>query len=406
MTDDISQLRIDKSKKKEIIDKKRKSLYIFFTLIAVVACVFFVYRYGFSFLPIRVTAVTVSKIYPSQAYTVLNASGYVVPQRKASVASKITGKIIALYVTEGMRVKRGDTIARLENDDIAAQKKHAQANLELALANLASAEAEFTDAKNDFLREKTLLEKEFTTRASFDAKEARFKKAEALLQSARANVEASKANLENIQVTYNYTFIKAPFDGIILTKNADIGDIVTPLGAAANAKAAVVTMADMDSLEVEADISEANLTKIYINQPCEITLDAIPDRRFSGRVSMIVPTADRSKATIMVRIKFTEKDTRILPEMSAKVIFLTKAIDTATEKEARTVIDKRVIREKKGKKVVFVIKEDRVKEQEIALKGEFAGMLEVLNGVSAGERVVLNPPPKLKDGSRIKIIEK
>lgn len=405
MAEDISGLRIEKSKKQEVKGKKRNFVIISLIFVVLVICGFLIYRFGFALLPVKVHVVTVSKVYPSQAYAVLNASGYVVPQRKASVASKITGKIVALYVKEGMSVKKGDIIARLENDDIIAQRKQAIANLELARANLASAEAEFTDAKNDFLREKALFERGFTTQASLDAKEARFKKAEAQLKSARASIDAWRANLENIEVTYDYTFIKAPFDGIILTKNADIGDIVTPLGAAANAKAAVVTMADMDSLEVEADISESNLTKIFINQPCEITLDAIPDKRFSGRVSMIVPTADRSKATIMVRVKFEEKDARILPEMSAKVIFLSRPVD-AGEKNAKTVIDKSAIRERKEKKVVYIVKGDRVKEQEITLKGEFAGMLEVSHGVTAGEKVVLNPPLKLKDDSRIKIIEK
>lgn len=405
MADDLSGLKIDKLEKKEVKGKKKRLSYIVFFFIIAVVCSFLIYRYGFSLFPVKVYAVTVSKVYPSQAYTVLNASGYVVPQRKASVASKITGKIIALNVTEGMRVKKGDVIARLENDDIAAQRRQAQANLELARANLASAEAELIDAKNDFEREKALFEKEFTTKASFDAKEARLKKAEAALKSASASVAASQAGLENIQVNLDYTLIKAPFDGIILTKNADIGDIVTPLGAAANAKAAVVTMADMDSLEVEADISESNLTKIWVNQPCEITLDAIPEKRFGGQVSMIVPTADRSKATIMVRVKFTERDARILPEMSAKVIFLSKPVDI-NEKDARTVIDRRAIIEKKDKKIVFAINGDRVKEQEVKIKDDTRGMIEVVEGVVAGEKVVINPPRKLKHGSKIKILEK
>jgi len=404
MADDISGLRIDKTGKQEKRVNKKRPVFIVIIIIVFI-CGVLIYRYGFTFFPVKVQVVTVSKVYPSQSYAVLNASGYIVPQRKASVASKITGKIIALNVTEGMRVKKGDIIARLENDDILAQRRQAQANLELARANLASAEAEFIDAKNDFEREKALYEKEFTTKASFDSKEARFKKAEAALRSAKANISAYQAILENIEVNLEYTFIKAPFNGMILTKNADIGDIVTPLGAAANAKAAVVTMADMDSLEVEADISESNLTKIWVNQPCEITLDAIPDKRFSGMVSLIVPTADRSKATIMVRVKFIEKDVRILPEMSAKVIFLSKPLDT-NEKDAKTFIDKRAIIEKKGNKIVYVVNGERVREQKVIIKNHMAGMAEVIEGVGAGEKVVINPPKKLKENTKIKILEK
>lgn len=405
MADDITGLKIDKASKQQNTGKKRRLIYIIIFFL-IISFGILIYRYGFSLLPVSVNVATVSKVYPSQAYAVLNASGYIVPQRKASVASKITGKIIALYVTEGMRIKKGDIIARLENDDMVAQKKMAQANLELAQANLASAEAEFADAKKDFERERLLLEKEFTTRASFDTKEARLKKAEAALKSAHASVAASKANIENMEVNLQYTYIKAPFDGIILTKNADIGDIVTPLGAAANAKAAVVTMADMDSLEVEADISESNLARIYVGQPCEVTLDAIPEKRLAGKISMIVPTADRSKATIMVRVRFTEKDARLLPEMSAKVIFLSKSLDANDNRDAKTVIDKNAIRDRKGKKNVFVVNGNVVKEQEIRIKGEFGNFLEVLEGVNVGEKVVLNPPSKLKDGSKIKVLER
>ncbi len=150
-------------------------------------------------------------------------------------------------------------------------------------------------------------------------------------------MKASEAALKGAEVAVEYTLIRAPFDAVVLTKNADVGDIVTPIGAAANAKAAVVTVADMDSLKVEADVSEANLELVRVGQPCEIQLDALPEARFRGRVHMIVPTADRSKATVMVKVGFVDEDPRILPEMSAKVAFLSRP-PTAAEKEPRTAV--------------------------------------------------------------------
>ena len=148
-------------------------------------------------------------------------------------------------------------------------------------------------------------------------------------------MKASNAALEGANVAIEYTLIRAPFDAIVLTKNADIGDIVTPIGAAANAKAAVVTIADMNSLEVEADVSESNLSQIRVGQPCEIQLDALPQARFRGAVHMIVPTADRSKATVMVKVRFVDKDPRILPEMSAKVAFLSRPVKQKTRNPER-----------------------------------------------------------------------
>jgi RND family efflux transporter MFP subunit len=352
-----------------------------------------------------VEVATVSQTYPSQSFTLLNASGYVVAQRKAAVASKITSRLMELSVEEGSRVKKGDIIARLEGDDAKAARDQAQANLSVSRYSLTQARAEQEDAKISYEREKGLLSQEYTTKAQHDAAEARYKKALAGVSGAESAVKAAEAALEGARVSVEYTLVRAPFDAVVLTKNADIGDIITPLGAAANAKAAVVTIADMNSLQVEADVSESNLEQVKAGQPCEIQLDALPDKRFRGEVHMVIPTADRSKATVMVKVRFLDKDPRILPEMSAKVAFLSKAVSPEEEK-SRTTINPAAVVSRNNKTMAFVIKGGQVEEQEITTGEKLGDLLVVTGGVRAGDRVVLNPPKGLKSGSRVKQAEK
>src|SRR5208337_419760 len=185
-----------------------------------------------------------------------------------------------------------------------------------------------------------------------------------------------------------YTLIRAPFNAVVLTKNADVGDIVTPLGAAANAKASVVSVADMDSLKVEADVSESNLEQVKLGQPCEIQLDAIPGERFRGKVHMIVPTADRTKATVLVKVGFIDSDPRILPEMSAKVAFLSRSPE-ASEEKARTAVSKSAVTMRNGKTVVFLLKDGLAQEAPVSLGAHLGDMEEVRTGAKAGDRIVM-----------------
>jgi RND family efflux transporter MFP subunit len=400
---DLSGLKIDKSKITSR-PKQRKRLYYIITIASVIALLIILAIAGVFSPAIKVDTATVSLVYPSQTFTLLNASGYVVPQRKAAVAAKVTGRIVALYVEEGSRVKKGQIIARLEADDVGAQRDQAQANVEVSRQNLEQAKAELADAKASFEREKSLLAQEFTTKASFDAAEARYRKAQAGFTGAEAGVKASSAALRGAGVALDYTMIRAPFDAIVLTKNADIGDIVTPIGAAANAKAAVVTIADMDSLQVEADVSESNLKQIKAGQPCEIQLDAVPDTRFKGVIHMIVPTADRTKATVMVKVKFLNIDSRILPEMSAKVAFLSREV-SGDEQQPRLAVSQKALKVRNGNTTVFFVKGNRVDEVKVATGLQLGDMVEIKDGLKPGEKVVINPPSNLRDGSRIKLAQ-
>jgi len=351
---------------------------------------------------VAVEMATVSQAYPSQAFTLLNASGYVVAQRKAALAAKATGRLDWLGVEEGSRVKNGDVIARLEGRDADSALRQAEAALATAKSQSEQAEVEYVDAGRNLARMKELLAEGVVSKADYDTAEARRDRARAALAAARAEVRRAESAVTGAGVALDYTLIRAPFEGVVLTKNADVGDIVTPLGAAANAKASVVTIADLSSLRVEADVSESNLEKVKPGQPCEILLDALPGSRFRGVVHTIVPTADRSKATVMVKVSFVERDPRVLPEMSAKVAFLERAVQ-AGEQAAKTVVPPAAIVTRSGASHVYLIKGDRVAETRVTLGGKVGEMQEVTSGVKAGERVALKPLEKLKDGSRVKV---
>lgn len=402
--EDLSKLKIDKSEAffKQKSKKKKFYLITFLILLPIIAILFLK---GILLPAVEVEVVNVTRLYPSQTYTLLNASGYVVAQRKAALASKITGRLVSISVEEGDFVKKGQIVARIENEDISASKEQAEANLNTAKHTLEQVKAELTESEITFKRYSELLPLEYVSRADYDAAEARYKRAKAAVLAAEANVKAAMAALKSADVSLEYSFIRAPFDGVVLTKNADIGDIITPIGAAANAKAAVVTIADMSSLQVEVDVSESNLGIVKKGQPCEIQLDAIPDSRFRGIVHMIVPTADRSKATVLVKIRFIDSDPRILPEMSAKAAFLERET-SKDEKEPKVALNPEAILTRNGKQFVFLILDNRAIETPVVTGNRLGDFVEILSGIKPGDRVVLRPLNKLKNGSKIKISEK
>ncbi len=398
--EDLSKLRIDKSGT-EYRGRRSKRLLMWSAVTA--TAIFAAFLYFFAINPtVEVEVATVSLTYPSQTFTLLNASGYVVAQRKAAVSSKATGRLEWLGVEEGSRVRRNDVIARLEDRDVVAARDQAAANLENARSTLVQAQTELKDATINYSRSKELLTKGFISQMDFDTADARYKRAQAGVSGAEAAIIAARAALNAAEVAVEYTRIRAPFDAVVLTKDADVGDIITPFGAAANAKADVVTVADMSSLQVEADVSEANLEKVKVGQPCEVQLDAFPDTRFRGAVHMIVPTADRSKASVMVKVRFIDRDPRILPEMSAKVAFLERAVAHGEERP-RTAISPQAISTRGGGRFVFRVVGSRVAEVAVTMGVKLGDMVEVLQGVKAGDKVVLDPPKKLRNGSKISI---
>ncbi|MBX9875233.1 MAG: efflux RND transporter periplasmic adaptor subunit, partial [Beijerinckiaceae bacterium] len=232
--------------------------------------------------------------------------------------------------------------------------------------------------------------------------------AQARFDRAQAGVEVAQANLRAAQVAVDQTLIRAPFDGVVLTKAANVGDVITPFSSALDSKGAVVTMADMETLEVEADVSEANLAKIRVGQPCEIQLDAFPERRLRGVVSRTVPTVDRAKATVLVKVRFVEPDPAILPEMSAKVAFLEREVPDS-DRQALTVVHQDAIAERDGRPVLFRVADGRAQLLAVQPGRKINDLVELVGppaGLQAGDKIVARPPEGLRDGERVKPAQK
>lgn len=400
---DLTQLRIDKSGIPNRSFKRKRYILLVF-LMGIFIGTGFLYKKGVLTPAVEVQTASVQKIYPSQTLTILNASGYVVAQRKAAVSTKITGRLVYLAVEEGSRVKKGDIIARLENEDTLAIKDQALASVLTARFQLEQSLAELSDATLSYDRSKDLVAAGYIAKSEFDAADARFKRAKAATKASQAAVSYSQAALKGAEVTLDYANLRAPFDAVVLTKNADIGDIVTPLGAAANAKASVVDVADMDSLKVEVDVSESNIEKVFMNQPCEIHLDALPSERFAGKVHMIVPTADRTKASVLVKVAFNTLSPKVLPEMSAKVAFLHREI-SESEMQPITAIPASAIVHRNNQTVVFKISGDRVAEAQVTLGRQMNGLSEILSGLNIGDKVLVTPTDNIFEGTKVKFAQ-
>ena len=402
-TTDLSKLTISRDQKAFSGKKNgRKKWWIIAALVAVAIGAFISLRGGG---PAQVESGIVASAYPSQAITVLNATGRVSARTKAAVSTKATGRLEYLGVQEGSIVKAGDLLARIENRDVTASLDQAQASLRAARANLEQGLAEFRDAEANLKRSDDLVKKNFISSATYDTALARFDKAKASVASFNGAIGVAEANVRAARVSVEQTLIRAPFDGVVLTKNANVGDIITPFSSAADSKGAVVNMADMSTLEVEADVSEVSLGKISVDQPVEIQLDAFPDLRLLGKVSRIVPTVDRSKATVLVKIEFVEKDKRVLPDMSAKVSFLQRELK-AEERKSVTAVQQAAIVKRDGKDVVFVIDDKNiVKQMDVSVAGKVGDLIQV-STVRPGDKVVLNPSEKIKDGISVAIVKK
>ena len=340
-----------------------------------------------SAIPVRLTPATM--VSPMRSGAVLIASGYVVAQRKAAVASKGTGRLVYLGVVEGDRVRTGQVIARIEDDDVKAELAREQANLALS-------RAELLDAERSLARERTLMDSNFTSQASYDAAEARY-------QRVKAGIAVAQAALQSAQVALENTVIRAPFDGTVLTKNADVGEVVAPLAGSAFSKSAVVTIADLRSLQVEADVAESNLEAISLDQPCEIVLDAYPDVRYPAVVARVVPTADRAKATVQVKVAFRSYDARVLPEMSAKVHFLPRPSRVAVDTQPVLVVPGTAVVERNGRSVVFVVERGRAVEVPVVVGRQVGSSVAIREGLHPGVQVVDSVGARLRGGAKVTV---
>ncbi|MCK9211577.1 MAG: efflux RND transporter periplasmic adaptor subunit [Ignavibacteriaceae bacterium] len=388
---DLTSLKINRSSPSSSNGYSgKKSLVIWgFGILSASFLIYFLWDYVFA-STIDVSVVTASKVSSSQSNAVLTASGYIVAQRKAAVASKGTGRLQFLGVVEGDAVKKNQIIARLDDNDIRAQLEQAKANLKLS-------EADLNDAENSFKRTKKLFASGSAAQSELDAAESRFNRTTASIELAKAQVLGAEVAMENM-------LIRAPFDGTVLTKNADVGEIVAPFAASASSKAAVVTMADMSSLQVEADVSESNIERIKPNQDCEISLEAYPDFRYPGFVAKIVPTADRAKATVMVKVGFKNYDKKVLPEMRAKVLFLNEPVsEEMLNKKPKLVIPASTLVQNENEYFVYKVTNEKAEQAKVTIGEKLGAYVEILSGLVDGEKVIDNPSKEIKDGTKVNV---
>lgn len=392
MNADLSDLKIDKSKRETQSQpgiKKKPYLWIGLLVLILLATLILTGVWDDVFSPtIQVNLTTAGMQYPGQSSAVLTASGYVVAQQQAAVASKATGRLGYLGVVEGDKVKKGQVLARIEADDIRAQ-------LEAAKANLRVNQAELNEAENNYRRQQSLFEDGLIAKMELESAEARYKRI-------LASIDLSKARIKEVEVALENARIRAPFDGTVLTKNADVGEVVAPMASGTNTRGAVVTIADMSSLQVEADVSESNIEKIKIGQGAKIALDAYPNHYYEGYAAKIIPTADRSKGTVMVKVGFKEYDSRVLPEMSAKVTFLSGETEDAKQQPVLTVPETAVV-QRNGNNVVFGVEEDTAVEISVATGQKFDGAVEITSGLEPGDNVITAPTAEITNGTRVTV---
>lgn len=397
---DLSKLTLNKSAPQTALASRRRKRLIKWIIIGVIVVVIVgAVLARRANAPVEVEMGSVNTAYPTQAFTLLNATGRVVAAKKAAVSTKATGRLEFLGVQEGSKVKAGEVIARLEALDVGATRDQAKAGAVAARANVEQGRAELVDAEAQYKRQQDLFEKKFVSAATLDTAKARVDRARASISSLNAAIGVADAQTRAAGVSVEQTLIRAPFDGVILTKNANVGDIITPFSSAAGSIGAVVTMADMSTLEVESDVAEASIGKIVVGAPAEITLDALPEARLLGQVSRIVPTVDRAKATVLVKVSFVERDPRVLPDMSAKVAFL-KQKPTDADRKPITVVRNDALVERDGRTSVFVVNDKVVKLTAVTKARDVGDTVEV-TGVKNGDKVVLKPTEKLKDGADV-----
>ncbi|MFG5410359.1 efflux RND transporter periplasmic adaptor subunit [Piscinibacter sakaiensis] len=367
--------------------------------------------------PVEAQFTSVQRVRPAQQYAQLAASGYVVAQRRAAVASKATGRLVELRVSEGSRVKAGDLIARIDAADVDASlaaslagQTQSQAAVQQAQAQAAQARAQQRNAEEELRRTEGLAAQNFMSAQAVDTARTRVQTAraataaaEAGIATARAAVQQARAQVQVQRVNRDSTEIRAPFDGVVLVKNANVGDLITPFSNAAGTLGAVVTMADLSTLEVEVDVSESSIAGVRVDQPVEITLDALPGEHFKGAVSRIVPTVDRAKATVVTKVRFAQIDPRVLPEMSAKVNFLSQQPQSDQTADLLAVPAAALVPQGEGTGVWRVDAEGRA-HAVAATAGRPIGELVELkaSGLQAGDRLVLSSAAPLKEGARVR----
>jgi RND family efflux transporter MFP subunit len=399
--DDLSALRIEREPLRPARGRWVKSLAVVLLLAAAGSGAWVWFNRE---RPVEVEVVAASERAAGTQASVLNASGYVTARRRATVSSKVTGKVVEVNVDEGMAVREGQVLARLDDATVRASLALAQAQLEAARRAVPEIEVRLEEARLSLRRRAQLAKEGLATPAEMDQAEAEVNSLIARLASTREQINVAESQVALQQSALNDMVIRAPFSGVAISKDAQPGEMVSPVSAGGGfTRTGICTIVDMSSLEIEVDVNESYINRVRAQQPVTALLDAYPDWPIPAKVITTVPAADRQKATVLVRIAFDALDPRILPDMGVKVTFLREADDDAEKTAAQpvTLVPKAAVREENGAQYVFVVREDTVERRAVQVGGIDGDRLEVRAGLRGGDRVVVSPPDELADGRQV-----
>jgi RND family efflux transporter MFP subunit len=339
------------------------------------------------------------------AGSILDASGYVVARRQATVASKITAKMVELEIEEGDHVKAGQIIAKLDDTNIRAALNQASAQLDYAKASLTETQVNLTNAQRDYDRQKSLLQGHFVSQAAVDNAQTSVDALRAQLATQRSNVDVVARAVSIAERNLDDTIVRAPFSGIVTVKAAQPGEMVSPVSAGGGfTRTGIGTIVDMDSLEIQVDVNENFINRVRPTQQASAKLNAYPDWQIPAHVIAVIPTADRSKGTVTVRIALDQKDARILPEMGVRVSFLDNpAQEPGSKIAAGVTLPVNAVQRSGSTGTVFVAHGDTVEQRAVRLGAGSGDNITVLSGLAAGERVAVGDFAQLKDGAKIRV---
>jgi RND family efflux transporter MFP subunit len=338
------------------------------------------------------------------------ANGYVVARTKAAVSAKIPGRLAVLNVSEGSTVEKGAIIARLDNADYAAAVGQAEAELASAKATLIETQADRDQLQRDFVRVRDIRAQNpnLVSAQDLENAESKARQGDARVDAQRARIDAAAAALRVAQANLENTYIRAPFGGTVLRKEAEVGEVVAPSVGGGLTRGAVVTMADLGTLEVEVDVNEAYISRVQSGQPARITLDAYPDTTFRGSVRQVVPTADRQRATVQVKVSILDRDPRILPEMGSKVEFLQAARAASTgaqpaPERPRILVPADAVRSENGRDVVWIVRDGRLQRRDVDAGPVSGNFREIRAGLSGGEQLLVSGVDIPREGMRVRV---
>lgn len=353
------------------------------------------------------TAPTVAVGNNAASASVLDASGYVVARRMATVSAKVTGKVQEVLIEEGMRVEAGQVLARLEPIDADADRALSQSQLQAARSQTGGVQAQLVEAEANARRLSSLVAQQLVSKAQYDQAVAQRDLLRAQLQTAQRNERTAADRLKIADIGLDNTIVRAPFAGVVIAKAAQPGEIVSPLSAGGGfTRTGIGTIVDMESLEVEVEVNESFIGRVQPKMPIQATLNAYPDWQIPGEVIAIIPTADRSKATVKVRVALSVKDPRIVPDMGVRVSFLEAAKPQQAEQPKGVRAPGAAVVERDGAQVAFVVgDDDAVQQRALKVAGKLGDDVHVTDGLQAGETVVLDPPAELKDGAKVVLAE-